>query len=199
MLPMLMVADIFAVAYFRRRAHWHSLRRLILPTLVGIFIGFLILKAVPSAHVNRLIASIVLALLLVQVLRDFGLLAGDHVPHQWWFAWTIGLFAGLATMLANAAGPITVIFFLAVGLEKVEFMGTAAWFYLIFNWVKVPLQLNLSLITRQTLLVDALLIPAILAGALLGLLALHRIPQKKFHYLVIALAALAAFHLLITG
>jgi len=199
MLPILMVADLAAIAYFRRRAHWHSLVRLLPPTFVGIVIGYFALRFVAPAHVNRLIAAIVLALLILQFLRELGLIAGDHIPHQWWFAVLIGLFAGSATMIANAAGPITVLFFLAIGLSKLEFLGTAAWFYFIVNWLKVPFQTHLGFITPQTLLIDAVAIPPILLGAFLGGLLHSRIPQTPLHYRVLALAAVAAGHLLITG
>lgn len=199
MLPILMVADVFAVGYFRRRAHWQSLARLIPTTLAGIVIGYLTLDLIGPMHVNRLIGGIVLGLLVMQALRQKGLLSGEHVPHRRVFAWSMGLLAGFATMVANAAGPITILYLLAMRLDKMRFMGTAAWFYLIFNWVKVPFQANLGLISTESLIFDAKLIPAILAGVLLGIFALKRIPQKAFQYVVLVLASIAAARLLISG
>ena len=150
MLPILMMADVFAVGYFRRRAHWQSLARLIPTTLAGIVIGYLMLDLIGPRHINRLIGGMVLGLLMMQALRQKGLLGGEHVPHQWVFACSMGLLAGFATMIANAAGPITIIYLLAMRLDKMRFMGTAAWFYLIFNWVKVPFQANLGLISTES-------------------------------------------------
>ena len=199
MLPMLMVADVFAVGYFRRRAHWQSLARLIPTTLAGIVIGYLTLDLIGPRHINRLIGGMVLGLLVMQALRQKGLLGGEYVPHRWVFACSMGLLAGFATMIANAAGPITIIYLLAMRLDKMRFMGTAAWFYLIFNWVKVPFQADLGLISTESLLFDAKLIPAILAGALLGIFALKHIPQKAFQYVVLVLAAAAGARLLILG
>ena len=51
----------------------------------------------------------------------------------------------------------------------------------------------------ETLLFDAKLIPAIVVGVVLGIFALHRIPQKTFQRLVLVLAAVAAARLLILG
>lgn len=198
-LPLLMVADLFAVIHFRSRAHWHTLLRLAPPAFIGIVIGFFALRVVDPAHINRLIAAIIIVLLTLQTLRELGYFVADHVPHRWWFAWSLGLLAGFATMVANAAGPITVIFFLAMKFDKVLFMGTAAWYYFIFNWVKVPFQANLGLIVPNTLLIDLALVPLVLLGALLGIYALRRIPQKPFQYLALALAALASVRLLILG
>lgn len=199
MLPILMVADVFAVGYFRRRAHWQSLVRLIPATLAGIVIGYFTLDFLEPMHINRLIGGIALGILVMQALRQKGLLGGEHVPHQWIFACSMGLLAGFATMVANAAGPITIVYLLAMRLDKMRFMGTAAWFYLIVNWVKVPFQANLGFISAESLIFNTKLIPAILVGALLGIFVLKRIPQKAFQYVVLVLAAVVGARLLILG
>jgi hypothetical protein len=67
-----------------------------------------------------------------------------NVPHARWFAWTIGILAGAATMLANAAGPVFAIYLIAVGLPKMEFVGTSAWFFFIINLFKVPFSIALD-------------------------------------------------------
>ena len=82
------------------------------------------------------IGWIILMLAVMQLIRWqrpdwFG-----RVPHARWFAWTIGLLAGVTTMLANAAGPIIALYSLAVGLPKFEFVGTSAWLFLIVNCSK---------------------------------------------------------------
>ena len=198
-LPILMIADLFAVAYFRRRAHWPSLIRLVPATLIGILIGYMTLSLIPATYINRLIGVMVLGLLVMQVLRETGRLGGEHLPNRWWFPAAMGLLAGFATMVANAAGPITILYLVAMRLDKMRFMGTAAWFYLIFNWVKFPFLAGWirlpffeprAFITAESLLFDAKLIPAIVVGVALGIFALKRIPQKTFQRIVLALAAL---------
>jgi hypothetical protein len=44
-------------------------------------------------------------------------------------------------MIGNVAGPIFAIYLLAIHLPKNNFIGTGAWFFLIVNVVKFPLQL----------------------------------------------------------
>ena len=69
-------------------------------------------------------------------------------------------------------------------------------YFLIFNCVKVPIYLGLGLITGETLRFDAKMIPAVIAGALLGRWIMGRISPKWFKVVVLGLAGLAALRLL---
>jgi uncharacterized membrane protein YfcA len=75
-------------------------------------------------------------------------------------------------------------------------MGTVAWYYLIFNCVKIPVYGGLGMITQATLKFDLFMLPAVLAGAFAGRMLLGVIPQKVFNGAVLILAALAALKLL---
>ena len=79
-----------------------------------------------------------------------------------------GVGAGMATMLANAAGAITAFYFLARRMDKMTFVGTAAWFYLIVNLVKVPFSMQLGLIGIPSLTFNLMLMPFITLGCLAG-------------------------------
>ena len=99
-------------------------------------------------------------------------------------------------MMANAAGPIMIIYLLAAGLPKTQFVGTAAWFFFIVNWLKVPFSATLDLITPQSLKLNVCLFPVIVIGAVTGIVLLKHIPQKLFRIIVLALATAAAVKLL---
>ena len=66
---------------------------------------------------------------------------------------------------ANAAGPILTIYLLSLALSKERFIGTGAWYIFIINWIKVPLNIQLGLITFSTLKLDLILLPFIFIGA----------------------------------
>ena len=55
-------------------------------------------------------------------------------------------------MLANAAGPIAQLDLLVMGLPKYAFIGTSAWLFLIVNIFKVPLMIDLKIITLLSFL-----------------------------------------------
>jgi len=138
----------------------------------------------------------ILLLTILQVIRSFRPEWFGSVPHSTWFAWTIGLVAGGATMLANAAGPIFTIYCLAIALPKFELVGTSAWFFFIINAFKVPFSVALGLIHGPTLALNLLLSPAILAGIFIGRWLTAHIPQRLFDTLLLAFAFVAALRLI---
>src|SRR5699024_10662251 len=76
-----------------------------------------------------------------------------------------GLMGGFTTMVANAAGPVMSLYFYAMRMPVLTFLGTSAWYFAIVNLFKVPFSAGLGLITRDTLVMDAMLIPVVLLGA----------------------------------
>jgi len=200
LLPMLIFADIFAAGYYRRHAQWKHIIRLMPWTLLGIIAGYFAMDKVSDTQLKPIIGAIVLAMLILKFLQDRRKTLADSktvsLTAQWAFVATLGFFAGLTTMMANAAGPIMIIYLLSTGLAKTEFVGTGAWFFFIVNWVKVPFNIKLSLITPDSLKLDATLFPLIVIGAITGILILKHIPQKLFRIVVMILAAAAAIKLL---
>ena len=100
-------------------------------------------------------------------------------------------------MVANAAGPVMSMYFLAARFPVKEFLGTAAWFFAIVNVAKVPFSVGLGLITVPGLLIDAILVPLVVGGALTGRWIADRIPQRFFEHLVIVFTIVGAVYLLI--
>ncbi len=120
--------------------------------------------------------------------------AVTHLPI--WFGPMMGMFAGFTTMVANAAGPVMSLYLLAMRLEKLEFLGTGAAFFLLINWVKVPFVAQLGLITSQSLMLNLYLAPAVACGALIGRPIVERINQRYFENGVLWLTAIAVGKLL---
>ncbi len=200
-LPMLICGDIGAVLLFRRNAQWPHVFRTLPPAVIGVAIGWAIMRWAQQAHVpaakfNPVIGGIVLALALVQLGRNWKPNLFAHVPHTHGFAWTMGLIAGTTTMLANAAGPVMGLYLLAVALPKEAFVGTGAWFFLIINCIKVPFSAQLGLINGSSLAFNAMLVPLILLGLFLGKFVVARLPQKWFDTLILVFALFASAKLL---
>ena len=108
-----------------------------------------------------------------------------------------GLLGGFTTMVANAAGPVMSMYFYAMRMPVLTFLGTSAWYFAIINLFKVPFSAGLGLITRDTLVMDAMLIPVVLIGAYLGAKVAKRIPQQVFERLILILTVVAAISLLV--
>jgi uncharacterized protein len=195
-LPMLIVGDICAVTAFHQHARWDFIRKMLPPACLGVIVGWALMHRLDEAVFKPLIGWIILGLAALQIARMQRPNWFSKIPHATWFAWTMGMMAGVTTMLANAAGPVMALYFLAIALPKLEFVGTSAWFFLSINLFKVPFSVGLGLIHQQTLLFNAVLIPAIVVGLLGGRWLVTRIPQKLFDALLLFFVAIAAFRMI---
>lgn len=195
LLPMLAFADIFAVAYYRRHAQWSHIIKLLPPALAGTIAGSVIIHFIDNDQLKPVIGIIVLAMLILNYWRNKK--SGDslHIPTHWSFAVSMGFIAGVTSQLANAAGPIMVIYLLAMQFDKHKFLGTGAWYFLILNWLKIPLFVLDGRITLDSVKADLVAIPFIIIGVIAGILILHKLPQKWFNITMQILALLAAIKL----
>ena len=194
-LGMLALADLPAAWYYRKTVNWKQLVRLIPMALVGIFCGFLVLRMVPKESLKPLIATVILVLCIFGLTKNYIFRDKEKIPTDWWFAALFGLLAGFTTQVANAAGPVMAIYLIAMRFEKKEYMGTAAWYFLILNWTKVPIFAFEGRITMASVRADLAMIPLLLAGAAIGIWLLKKMPQKVFEKVVLILSALAAVKL----
>jgi len=140
LLPLMIFADFFGVYFYRRHANWKDLARLFPSAFAGILCGWWIMPRIPDRQFTVMLGWLILALMALTVLarRYPGRMrrAADHPM----LGLAAGIGTGLATMLANAAGAITAFYFLARRMDKMTFVGTTAWFYLIVNLDQGPVQ-----------------------------------------------------------
>ena len=203
LLPLLCVADLFAVVYYRRHAQAGKLWALAPWVLAGMAIaGVLLLLQRGALHdrigptaVNAAVGSIVLAMIGLHLLRKRT--PDAPVPTDRGHAARYGITAGFATTMANAAGPVMNLYLLSQRLPKAEFIATGAWFFLVINLAKLPIYAPLGMITPTSLAFDACLAPLVVLGALTGRRIFERIPQRVFERTVLALAATAALLLFV--
>jgi uncharacterized protein len=192
-LGILILGDVFAASYYHKAAMWRHIIRLIPATLVGIVAGYFVMKVISDSQLKPIIGVIVVAMLAVNWWRNRG---DEDVPTEWWFAEVMGFFAGLTTMVANAAGPVMIVYLLAMRLPKVEFVGTSAWFFFIVNWLKVPFSMHLGLVNIESVKLGFIMLPFIIIGLVLGIVALKKMPQRVFEITIQVLALVAAIKLL---
>ena len=107
-----------------------------------------------------------------------------------------GALAGFTTMVANAGGPVTSMYFLACRYPVKAFLGTTAWFFFLVNLAKLPFSLSLGIIRPEHLALDAVLAPVVVVLALAGRRLADRMDQRVFEPIVIALTILSALPLL---
>jgi uncharacterized membrane protein YfcA len=206
LLPMLLMADVFAVAWYRRHARWDKLWQLFPWVAVGVVLGACALWQLAQLQtardiMNPLIGIMVLLMLGVHFARQK---MGDRlVVRSSAQAATAGTLAGFSTTVANAAGPVMGIYLTSLGLPKDQFMGTTAWYFLLINLFKIPFYVvltrltpNQPFFTANSLTFNLAVAPLIVGGAFLGKWLLPRLQQHLFDGVILALAAFAALRLL---
>jgi uncharacterized membrane protein YfcA len=195
LLPMLISGDLLAVRHYRKHNNWVYIWRILPWTLAGLIIGLTMGNLVNDRQFKMIIAFSVLACLGILVWLEWRK-EKLVIPDRWWFTALIGLAGGFTTMIGNAAGPVITIYFLAIRLNKYDFISTGAWLFMILNLTKVPLQIFFwQAITPATFAFDVTMIPAIVAGALFGIWVIKWIPEKPFRFIVIILTVIAAVKL----
>jgi uncharacterized membrane protein YfcA len=165
--------------------------------VAGLLLALWVGELVNDEQFKNLIAILVflsIGLMLWQDKRK----GTHHFPNKWWFAATMGILGGFATMIGNVAGPVFAIYLLAMHLPKNSFIGTSAWFFMIINFTKFPLQLFVwHNINAETLVIDLMTLPAIALGAFLGFKVVKIIPEYTYRGFVIVITALSALLLML--
>lgn len=196
-LPMLVCGDLIAVATYRQHADWRQVLRLLPWTVPGVLLGYFALGWLTDREARVLIGVLILVLLLWQVVRRRPSSSrpsearGGKVGVAF-----LGLGAGFTTLVANAAGPLMTLYLLAQRLPKLQFVGTAAVFFMLLNLFKLPFMISLGLVNRESLLGNLALLPAVALGAWLGAFLLRKLPQRRFEQVALLLSLVAGLRLL---
>lgn len=198
MLPMLIIADVFAILYYRQYVMWRQLFPLLPWVLCGIVLGYFILDIIDGERLKFVIGILVIGLVTLHVVQnEFGGRIMRALPNSTWFVSIMGILGGFTTMVGNAAGEVLAIYLTVKGVPKREFIGTTAWFFFIVNLIKIPFYFQLGLIDATIIKFDLLLVIPILLGAILGINLLPRISQKVFTALILILATIGGVNLII--
>lgn len=195
LLPLLIIADLIVYPVMRKHGSWKEVLPLLPPALIGIALGFTVLAAITDEQARPLIGSAILLMLLLISLKKLAPTFFQKLTSGKGFSYFSAILGGVATAVANAAGPIIKIFLLSKGFPKMELVGISARFFLVINLVKLPLMGAASLITFDSLLLNLKLAGFVVGGVFLGKALLKFVPQKVFDWLVICFALIAAVRL----
>lgn len=224
-LLMAICADWSAIWAYRGNVNVKSLIRLIPFVLAGICAGIWFLYVADNTVMKKtigIILAVFIAMYFITVLRkrlsagkgaEADTAKGTAEPEpegvsdaeaggraavfSWLKRIICGLLAGFTTMVANAAGPVTSIFFLSEHLPVIRFLGTTAWFYLIVNLIKLPISIHLGMITWEGFLSMAWTIPLIIVTVMIGRSIARRVSQETFTRLIYILSVVAVARLLV--
>ncbi|MEO7309658.1 MAG: sulfite exporter TauE/SafE family protein [Chitinophagaceae bacterium] len=190
-LPLLCVADILAVWYYKRHVQWPHFWKLLPWMIVGILVGVFVGKEIDEKLFRRMMAIIIMLTVIIMIFLEIR--RNPLVPKNRLFAATLGLASGFTTMLGNLAGAFSNIYFLSMRMSKNNFIGTAAWVFLVVNLFKLPFQLFYwKNITPHSLQMDLALLPAMLLGFWIGLKCVALIKDDGYRKVIMALTIAGA-------
>ncbi len=193
-LGMLITADIAALWNYRKDLSPPHLAKTLPWALFGILIGVGVGGIIPESTFKNIMALLIILSSSVLALMEWK--GGVRFPEAWWAAAPLGLLAGFASMVGNAAGPVMGLYLLSSGLGKGRLVGTSAWFFCIVNLAKLPFHLFVwHTATVQTLLVDLAVAPVAVLATILGVKIVRIIPEKPYRVFLIFMSALGGVYL----
>ena len=196
-LPLLCAADLLAVIWYRREANWKFVFNLLPWTMVGLLIGVVVVRCISSVNVlGLLIALLILSVQSLSLMRGAIQQKLEQLRGSMFMAATFGILAGFTTQVANAAGPVMAIYLVLMKFSKEEYIGSAAWYFLILNWIKLPLFALDGRLTLDVLKIVPGMVIFLVIGAAIGILLLKNISQKSFTRIIQIMICLCAMRLL---
>ena len=195
LLPILMIADVFAVASLWKRWDWQLIILLMPGAVVGVTIGTYFITNAPTATLKLALGIIVLLFALYKILEG-RLFSRLTYQAKDWHGSVAGTVAGFSSALAHTGGPPISIYLLLRRVPTHTFNATSALFFAIINWVKVPYYVYAQLFDFQQMRSLIWLLPLLPLGVWGGKWAADKISQKAFERVIIALLVVTALLLI---
>ncbi|HEV8513664.1 MAG TPA: sulfite exporter TauE/SafE family protein [Cyclobacteriaceae bacterium] len=191
MLPMLLIADVFGVWYYHRHASFKHLKILFPWAAVGIIVGSIAGNFISEEVFRIIMATTIFGSLGVMIWLEMG--GREKIPDNMILGIAAGFLGGFTSMIGNLAGTVMAVYFLSMRLPKNNFIGTAAWFFLVINWFKVPFHIWVwHTINKDSWLMALVLTPIILGGAFLGILLVKKMNDQTYRWFIVGMTFIAA-------
>ncbi|MGB3713470.1 MAG: sulfite exporter TauE/SafE family protein [Candidatus Promineifilaceae bacterium] len=194
-LPILMLADIFAVGL-----HWGRWNRklvlLLIPgSIVGVIIGTVLITNAPTETLRTLLGVIVLIFAIYKILEKRILRTMVYKSRDW-HGLVAGTITGFSSALAHTGGPPVSIYLLMQEVTPKVFIATSALFFLILNWIKVPFYIYADLFDSELLRQITWLLPLVPIGVVAGRWLIGRVDAVTFERIIVGLLLINALLLI---
>jgi uncharacterized membrane protein YfcA len=196
-LPILMIADIFAVAFHWRKWNIKLVLLLIPGAIIGVTVGTIFITNAPSDLLRKILGVIVLMFSIYKLLEN-RILGSMKYERKNWHGLAFGTVTGFSSSLAHTGGPPVSIYLLLQDIKPRMFIATSVLFFMILNWIKVPYYWYADLFDFEKLASFAWLIPIVPVGALVGRWFSVRVSKEVFEKIIVLLLCVAGLMLIFT-
>ena len=195
-LPLLCVADLFSIYYYRGKARRENLKFLLSGVVLGTVIGLMLIDKFSPRQMNVAIGIICIAFVCFQLVKEKIFAAeGTFAPNHA-IGFPCGVGAGVTSTFANGAGPLVAMFLIPQKLPKEVYVATTALVFAWINWIKVMFFVPARIITWETVQASAALLVFVPLGVWTGLWLNKIIPERLFVKFVYAFTFLTGVQLL---
>jgi uncharacterized membrane protein YfcA len=161
---------------------------LILPTIIGVFLGTTVLVKTPLWILNLCLGVMVIVFVISNLLKfDFIITPrSENILSP-----IFGFISGFLNGMTNAAGPTLAIYLYSLRLEKRAFVKTIATIFMITKLSQLVAISTWNLFNRDTITLSVQVLLFTLAGFYAGIKAQDRVNQRTFNRgLLILLSAI---------
>lgn len=194
-LPILMFGDIFAVALYWKVWNTKIVLLLLPGAVLGVTIGTIFITNAPTEALRTALGIIVLLFAIYKIFENRILRSLRYKPRNW-HGLVAGTVTGFSSSLAHTGGPPAYIYMLLQEVSPLVFNGTAAVFFLILNWIKVPYYMYADLFDSELLKQIVWLLPLVPLGVWTGKWAATKVDKATFDWIIVILLIISALLLI---
>jgi len=193
-LPILIFSDIIATYKYRKEFDLDTLKLMVPFAALGIVIGSFTFSYL-SEELLKFIVGL-MGFLFASHYFLFKKKKEDKSNKNFFKGVICSTVAGFTSFCVHAGGTPTSIYMLPLRMKKEIYVGTRIIFFTFVNLIKLPLYINLSMISIDTFKQSLLLFPVALVGILIGYRLLKIIEEKLFYNILYILIFFTSFKLL---
>lgn len=185
------------IQFLRRGAPWAVAERfwpLLAAGAVGTVLGTRLL-----AELSPRAATLVLSLCIVLFVAASASGRSPRIPPRWerWLSPLVGLAVGIIGGVTNVPGTPLVMYFVALGLAKHEFVAAVAFTFVVYKVVQLGAVAYFGLLSAELLRWSGALIVLSLGGFATGLWVQDRLDARSFNRATLGFLALLGAWLLV--
>ena len=176
---------------FRRQGPVGDAARRLVPllvfTIVGTIIGTKLLVMLSARAATLILGAFVLGFVVLDLAR-----VTPRIPRGWerWLAPPVGLVAGVMGGITNAPGTVLALYFVALGMDKREFVRSIAFTFLVVKGVQLLTLAWYGLFGWHLVLGTLGITVASLAGFWIGVQLQDRLNPRAFNRAVLVFLAI---------
>lgn len=194
-LPMLILADVFALWAYWKTWDMRYIRLLLPLTIFGVLAGTYLLATLPDDTLRRILGVFTLVFVGYRVISE-QMQSFEYQPRNW-HGYLAGAATGFGSAIANVGAPPFTAYMLLQNCTPAVFVGTTTLYFAIVNVLKLPSLIVAGLLDFRDLGAVLWALPLIPLGVWLGRWMVRRMNKVVFERFMLYVLGLAGIILIL--